>query len=210
MHASNLNFIDWEKDFNEKYCFYRYAGGWKEYHRRGNRQDFRIRLIGMPGVGKSTIGVVLAKVLGYQFLDSDLLIQNQEGDILEHLIEKHGIEGFLQIENQVNRDINVKKTVISTGGSVCYCDEALKHMSEHGVIVYIKTDYESLHQRLGDLHQRGVVIRNGSTLLDLYNERTPLYEKYADVVADVSGCRIEKAIDKIKNLLKACAKLYEE
>ena len=137
-------------------------------------------------------------------------LQNQEGDILEHLIEKHGIEGFLQIENQVNRDINVKKTVISTGGSVCYCDEALKHMSEHGVIVYIKTDYESLHQRLGDLHQRGVVIRNGSTLLDLYNERTPLYEKYADVVADVSGCRIEKAIDKIKNLLKACAKLYEE
>ena len=83
-------------------------------------------------------------------------------------------------------------------------------MSEHGVIVYIKTDYESLHQRLGDLHQRGVVIRNGSTLLDLYNERTPLYEKYADVVADVSGCRIEKAIDKIKNLLKACDKLYEE
>ena len=164
-----------------------------------------IVFIGMPGAGKSTIGVVIAKIFGYDFVDSDLLIQNQEGDILEHLIEKHGIEGFLQIENQVNRDINVKKTVISTGGSVCYCDEALKHMSEHGVIVYIKTD-----QRLGDLHQRGVVIRNGSTLLDLYNERTPLYEKYADVVADVSGCRIEKAIDKIKNLLKACAKLYEE
>ena len=162
-----------------------------------------IVFIGMPGAGKSTIGVVIAKIFGYDFVDSDLLIQNQEGDILEHLIEKHGIEGFLQIENQVNR-------VISTGGSVCYCDEALKHMSEHGVIVYIKTDYESLHQRLGDLHQRGVVIRNGSTLLDLYNERTPLYEKYADVVADVSGCRIEKAIDKIKNLLKACAKLYEE
>ena len=161
-----------------------------------------IVFIGMPGAGKSTIGVVIAKIFGYDFVDSDLLIQNQEGDILEHLIEKHGIEGFL--------DINVKKTVISTGGSVCYCDEALKHMSEHGVIVYIKTDYESLHQRLGDLHQRGVVIRNGSTLLDLYNERTPLYEKYADVVADVSGCRIEKAIDKIKNLLKACAKLYEE
>ena len=123
-----------------------------------------IVFIGMPGAGKSTIGVVIAKIFGYDFVDSDLLIQNQEGDILEHLIEKHGIEGFLQIENQVNRDINVKKTVISTGGSVCYCDEALKHMSEHGVIVYIKTDYESLHQRLGDLHQRGVVIRNGSTL----------------------------------------------
>ena len=147
-----------------------------------------IIFIGMPGAGKSTIGVVIAKIFGYDFVDSDLLIQNQEGDILEHLIDKYG----------------------STGGSVCYCDEALRHMSECGVIVYIKTDYESLHQRLGDLHQRGVVIRNGSTLLDLYNERTPLYEKYADVIADVSGCRIEEAIDKIKKELKACDKLYEE
>ena len=168
-----------------------------------------IIFIGMPGAGKSTIGVVIAKIFGYDFVDSDLLIQNQEGDILEHLIDKYGIDGFLKIENQVNRDIDVKKTVISTGGSVCYCDEALRHMSEYGVIVYIKTDYESLHQRLGDLHQRGVVIRNGSTLLDLYNERTPLYEKYADVIADVSGCRIEEAIDKIKKELKACDKLIK-
>ena len=169
-----------------------------------------IIFIGMPGAGKSTIGVVIAKIFGYDFVDSDLLIQNQEGDILEHLIDKHGIEGFLSIENQVNRDIDVKKTVISTGGSVCYCDEALRHMAEHGGIVYIKTDYESLHKRLGDLHQRGVVIRNGSTLLDLYNERTPLYEKYADLTVDVSGCRLEGAINKIKKSLKACDKLYEE
>lgn len=122
-----------------------------------------IIFIGMPGAGKSTIGVVIAKIFGYDFVDSDLLIQNQEGDILEHLIDKYGIDGFLKIENQVNRDIDVKKTVISTGGSVCYCDEALRHMSECGVIVYIKTDYESLHQRLGDLHQRGVVF--GTALL---------------------------------------------
>ena len=80
-----------------------------------------IVFIGMPGAGKSTIGVVIAKIFGYDFVDSDLLIQNQEGDILEHLIEKHGIEGFLQIENQVNRDINVKKTVISTGVSPPIC-----------------------------------------------------------------------------------------
>lgn len=169
-----------------------------------------IIFIGMPGAGKSTIGVVIAKIFGYDFVDSDLLIQKQEGDILEHLIDQHGIDGFLKIENQVNRDINVKKTVISTGGSVCYCDEALKRMSEHGVIVYIKTDYESLHKRLGDLHQRGVVIRKGSTLLDLYNERTPLYEQYADLVVDVSECKIEEAIERIKKSLKACDKLYEE
>ena len=165
---------------------------------------------GMPGAGKSTIGVVIAKIFGYDFVDSDLLIQKQEGDVLEHLIDKHGIDGFIAIENQVNRDIDVKKTVISTGGSVCYSDEAMRHMAEHGVIVYIKTDYESLHKRLGDLHQRGVVIRKGSTLLDLYNERTPLYEKYADLIVDVSGCKIEEAINRIKKALKACDKLYEE
>ena len=160
-----------------------------------------IIFIGMPGAGKSTIGVVIAKIFGYDFVDSDLLIQNQEGDILEHLIDKYGIDGFLKIENQVNRDIDVKKTVISTGGSVCYCDEALRHMSECGVIVYIKTDYESLHQRLGDLHQRGVVIRNGSTLLDLYNERTPLYEKYADIVIDEEELSIEETIENIQKAL---------
>ncbi len=169
-----------------------------------------IIFIGMPGAGKSTIGVVMAKIFGYDFIDSDLLIQKQEGDVLEHLIARYGIDGFLKIENQVNRDIEAKRSVISTGGSVCYCDEALRHMASHGVIVYIKTDYESLHQRLGDLHERGVVIRNGSTLYDLYCERTPLYERYADLAVDVSGCRLEEAIRKIKTALKACEKLYEE
>ena len=161
-----------------------------------------IIFIGMPGAGKSTIGVVIAKIFGYDFVDSDLLIQNQEGDILEHLIDKYGIDGFLKIENQVNRDIDVKKTVISTGGSVCYCDEALRHMSECGVIVYIKTDYESLHQRLGDLHQRGVVIRNGSTLWDLYNERTPLYEKYADVTIDETGKTLGTCVDELRKIME--------
>ncbi|MGN0205334.1 MAG: shikimate kinase [Coprococcus sp.] len=169
-----------------------------------------IIFIGMPGAGKSTVGVVMAKIFGYDFIDSDLLIQKQEGDVLEKLIDKYGIDGFLEVENQVNRDINVRHTVISTGGSVCYCDEALRHMSEHGVIVYIKTDYETLHQRLGDLHERGVVIRKGSTLYDLYCERTPLYEKYADLTVNVSGCSLEAAIRKIKIALKACEKLYEE
>ena len=169
-----------------------------------------IVFIGMPGAGKSTVGVVIAKIFGYRFIDSDLLIQTQEGDILEHLIDKYGIDGFLAVENQVNRDIVTSQTVISTGGSVCYCDEALKHMAEHAVIVYIKTDYETLHQRLGDLHERGVVIRKGSTLYDLYCERTPLYEKYADLTVDVGGCGLEQAIGKIKDALKACGKLSEE
>lgn len=169
-----------------------------------------IIFIGMPGAGKSTIGVVIAKIFGYQFIDSDLLIQKQENDILEHLIDRHGIEGFLAIENQVNRDISAERTVISTGGSACYCDEAMRHMGGHGVIVYIKTSYEVLHRRLGDLHERGVVIRNGSTLYDLYMERTPLYEKYADIIVDITDCSLEASIRKVENALKACGKLYEK
>ncbi|MCI6019752.1 MAG: shikimate kinase [Clostridiales bacterium] len=158
-----------------------------------------IVLTGMPGAGKSTVGVVLAKMLGYNFIDSDLLIQKQEGDILQHLIEKHGIDGFLKIENQVNRDIHTESTVISTGGSVCYCDEAMRKLGETGIIVYLKVSYESLKKRLGSLSKRGVVIHKGSTLLDLYNERTPLYEKYAHVVIDVDGLTIQEAIDTVSS-----------
>lgn len=154
-------------------------------------------LIGMPGAGKSTIGVVLAKILGYSFLDSDILIQNQEKDILQHLIEKHGIDGFLEIENRVNRDIEAERTVIATGGSVCYCDEALQVMGTHALRVYIRVSYKTLKRRLGSLLERGVVIRNGATLKDLYDERTPLYEKYADLIVDVDGLTIAQAIDKI-------------
>ena len=158
-----------------------------------------IVLTGMPGAGKSTVGVVLAKMLGYNFIDSDLLIQKQEGDILQHLIEKHGIDGFLKIENQVNRDIHTESTVISTGGSVCYCDEAMRKLGETGIIVYLKVSYESLKKRLGSLSKRGVVIHKGSTLLDLYNERTPMYEKYAHVVIDVDGLTIQEAIDTVSS-----------
>lgn len=156
-----------------------------------------IVLIGMPGAGKSTIGVVLAKILGYSFLDSDILIQNQEKDILQHLIEKHGIDGFLEIENRVNQEISAERTVIATGGSVCYCDEALQVMGTHALRVYIRVSYPTLERRLGSLLERGVVIRNGATLKDLYEERTPLYEKYADLTVDVDGLTITQAIEKI-------------
>lgn len=165
-----------------------------------------IVLIGMPGSGKSTIGVVAAKMLGYQFLDSDLLIQAQEGDILENLIEKHGIDGFLAIENQVNRDIKASRTVIATGGSVCYCDEAMRALKEHGVVIYIKQNYEAIRRRVGSLHKRGVVIRKGTTLRELYEERTPLYEKYADAVADVTR---SKSLEESIETVIACIRDYQ-
>ena len=156
-------------------------------------------LTGMPGAGKSTIGVVLAKILGYNFIDSDLLIQKQERKKLQYLIETHGIDGFLAIENQVNADIHEEDAIIATGGSVCYCDEAMRSLGKEGIIVYIKVSYETLKKRLGNLSKRGVVIHKGSTLLDLYNERTPLYEKYADLTVDVDRMTIEQAIEAIKN-----------
>ena len=129
-----------------------------------------ITLIGMPGVGKSTIGVVLAKVLGYQFLDSDLLIQKQEHRRLWQIIEEEGYEGFQNVENRVNASIEAENTVIATGGSVVYCEEAMKHLKSVGTVVYLKLSLNSLAKRLGNLKGRGVLLREGQTLESLYEE----------------------------------------
>lgn len=151
-------------------------------------------LTGMPGAGKSTIGVVLAKIWGYQFIDSDLLIQAQEGKVLSQLIKEYGVEEFLQIENRVNAGIRTDRAVISTGGSICYCDEAMQHLKESGPIVYLKLDYKVIRRRVGSLTDRGVAMRNGKNLRDLYEERVPLYEKYADITVDLTGLRLQKSI----------------
>lgn len=156
-----------------------------------------ITLIGMPGVGKSTIGVVLAKVLGYQFLDSDLLIQKQEGRKLHQIISQEGNEGFKNIENRVNASIQAEETVIATGGSVIYCPEAMEHLKSIGTVVYLKLSLEPLSKRLGNLKGRGVLLKEGQTLEDLYRERTPLYEKYADLVIDEEGKDLEGCLQAV-------------
>lgn len=162
-----------------------------------------IVLIGMPGVGKSTVGVILAKILGYQFVDADLVIQERHGKLLKEIIEEKGIDGFIQIENDVNKSLNPQKAVIATGGSVVYGQEAMEHLSEIATVVYLKLDYGSLTRRLGNLKKRGVVLRERQTLRDLYNERIPLYEKYADIVVDEHRCTIEKTVQKvIEQLMK--------
>lgn len=160
-----------------------------------NKQN--VVLIGMPGVGKSTVGVILAKVLGYEFVDSDLLIQKAEKRLLREIIAQEGQAGFLKIENRVNASIDMEKTVIATGGSVVYCTEAMEHLKKIGTVVYLKLDYEILKKRLGNLRCRGVVLRKGQTLKDLYDERTPLYEKYADIVVDEKNLNIEETLQKI-------------
>ena len=157
-----------------------------------------IVLIGMPSCGKSTVGVILAKRLGYRFSDSDLLIQEREGKLLHEIIEEKGIDGFLQIENDVNKSLNVNKTIISTGGSVVYCEEAMEHLKSIGKVVYIDISYETLVRRLGDFSHRGVIIKNGSTLYDMYLERRALYEKYADITVKIAdGDDICAAMDKL-------------
>ena len=165
-----------------------------------------ITLIGMPGVGKSTIGVVLAKVLGYQFLDSDLLIQKQEKRRLSEIIEEEGYRGFQDVENRVNAAIDVENTIIATGGSVVYCEEAMEHLKSIGTVVYLKLSLQALSKRLGNLKGRGVLLREGQTLADLYDERTPLYEKYADIVVDEEGKDLEASLESLLEILREKSK----
>lgn len=153
-----------------------------------------IVLIGMPGVGKSTIGVILAKILGYHFLDSDLVIQERENRRLHQIIAQEGTEGFLRIENEVNASLDVERTIIATGGSAIYGKEAMEHLKEIGQLVYLKADYTTISKRLGNLEKRGVALKQGQTLKDLYDERTALYEKYADVIVDEKGLGTEETI----------------
>ena len=147
-------------------------------------------LIGMPTCGKSTIGVLLAKMLGYRFLDSDLLIQEQKGKLLHELIAERGAEGFIEIENEVNSSIQASRTVIATGGSAVYGKEAMEHLRRMGTVVYLRIDYATLRARLGDYVHRGVVMPKGYTLQMMYDERAALYERYADVTVD-TGARTE-------------------
>ena len=156
-----------------------------------------IILIGMPSCGKSTLGVLLAKRLGYRFIDSDLMIQEHEGKLLHEIIAERGVSGFTQIENEVNSSIKDNNAVIATGGSVIYGDEAMKSLKSLGKVVYLKIPYEEMCRRLGDFSHRGVILRNGSTLEDMYLERAPLYEKYADVTVDVCNAQLSDSLDKV-------------
>lgn len=156
-----------------------------------------IILIGMPGVGKSTIGVILAKIMGYRFVDADIVIQEQEGRLLKDIIAQEGVDGFIKIEDRVNRNLNMKKAVIATGGSAVYGKNAMDNYKETSTIIYLKLDYEALDDRLSDIKGRGVVLRDGQTLKDIYDERTKLYEKYADIIIDEGSLDVEKTVDRL-------------
>lgn len=146
-----------------------------------------ITLIGMPASGKSTVGVLLAKRLGFSFVDVDILIQEKEKKLLKEIIAAVGEDGFLEVENRFNAELDVEHSVIAPGGSVIYGTEAMEHLKKISTVVYLKLSYEEVKERLGDLVDRGVVLKDGMTLLDLYNERVPYYERYADITVDETG-----------------------
>lgn len=166
-----------------------------------------IILIGMPGAGKSSIGVVLAKVLGYKFIDSDLVIQDKTQKLLKDIIESEGIDRFIEIENNINSQIFTNRSIIATGGSVIYGREAMEHFSKIGTIVYLKLSLDTIKERLGDIEKRGVVIKKDQTLENLYNERCPIYEKYSHLTIDAENKQIREVVSEIKLIYERVCKI---
>lgn len=161
-----------------------------------------IILIGMPGAGKSTVGVLLAKALGYDFIDTDLIIQGRLNNRLYKIIEEHGIDYFLQAENKIVSEVTADHTVIATGGSVVFGKEAMEHLRRMGKVVYIKLGCDEIKRRVNNITTRGIVMKKDETIEDIYSERVPLYERYADITVDVRNTTIEEAVEKILSLLE--------
>jgi len=153
-----------------------------------------IILIGMPGAGKSTIGVLLAKALGMDFVDTDIIIQQRTGRLLQDIIDNDGIDAFLRVEEEILSSLEFTNSIVATGGSAVYSDKAMTALKKNGRTVYISLPYAEVERRITNITTRGIVLRSGNTLLDAYNERVPLYEKYADLTVDCSGKDIESSM----------------
>lgn len=161
-----------------------------------------IILIGMPACGKSTLGVLMAKTLGMDFMDTDLLIQAREGELLQTIIDERGLEAFLEAEEKVLCGVEAENTVIATGGSAVYSDSAMEHLRSIGQVIYIRIPLKEIQRRLKNIKTRGVAMNPGQSLEDLYEQRSPLYEKYADVIADMSGGNLEESVSRVIEILE--------
>lgn len=160
-----------------------------------------IILIGMPGSGKSSAGVVLAKALGMEFLDVDLLIQEREGALLQNILDDRGVEAFLDVEGAAICSVDCAHTVIAPGGS-CVCrDEAMEHLRKLGTVVYLKLSYPEVEGRIHNMASRGIALRPGQTLADVYDYRTPLYERYAYLTVEADGQSLAQTVEAVKTLM---------
>lgn len=159
-------------------------------------------LIGMPGSGKSTCGVIAAKVMLKNFFDTDLLLQGLEQSRLQDLIDTRGTDYFYEAEEKAVLSLKLEATVIATGGSVIYSEKAMAHLQSLGTVIYLYLDYETMRQRIHNFTTRGIVVKNGSTLRDMYEERAPLYQKYADKTIDCNHNTVEETVEQIVHLIE--------
>lgn len=162
-----------------------------------------IVLTGMAGAGKSTIGVVLAKELGMDFIDTDILIQQLEKRLLQTILDTEGVDRFLAIEESVVSQLHVSNSIIATGGSVVYSDLAMHTLAAHGLIVYLSAPFDALLGRLSNVSTRGIVIKKGSTLKDVYIERIPLYEKYSACTIDCTTLDVARCVQEIATFYRS-------
>ena len=167
-----------------------------------NKEDKNIILIGMSGAGKSTLGVLLAKALGMDFVDTDILIQQREKRLLQEIIDREGIERFLRTEEAVLSELQVRNCVVATGGSAVYSRKAMQSLRETGTVIYLSVPYEEVEKRVTNITTRGIVIKQGRSLKDAYEERLPLYRQYSDVLIDCAGRDIEGTVSEM--IAKLC------
>lgn len=160
-----------------------------------------IILIGMPGAGKSTLGVLLAKAMGKLFVDTDIIIQQKTKRLLQDIIDNDGTDEFLKLEEEILLTVDEKNTVIATGGSAVYSEKAMENFRKSGKIVYLHVDFSEIEKRVTNITTRGIVLKNGRSLADAFAERKPLYDKYAEVVVDCTGSSIEESVRKLAQIL---------
>ena len=161
-----------------------------------------IVLIGMPGCGKSTIGVILAKTIGVGFVDTDLIIQQRENRLLQDIIDKDGIDAFLDCEENAVKAVECDNTVVATGGSVVYREDAIKHLKKNGKIFYLNVPLHEIKNRLNNISTRGIAANKNDSIDSIFIEREPLYKKYADVIIDLTDSTVEQAVEEICKKIK--------